>query len=816
MSRADTLIARSSTNSISFYPNPGVLLPALLAMLVTQIFRFDQHRWIPAIWIESICFLLVPVLLFFFFRQRLANELKSRSTLYLFQSGAMLFGVLAITWQFASRSLGLGDSNEVLALLALQNVSWYLAVFSKIRGFEKACMTMCGAVVFFICCMTDQIQILIVCGIFALLCLWWLLGLYWDRLDSQAIDGSARMLPIHGTSVGIAALAMVSVMAAAAYSPFQFNPLKLTGFSPFSGGEDGYQNEFANSGIGDGHLLKAGKNAKSTGAVDSDEFIEDDKPSFYDVVTERYEGPVFKRRRNRSVSIDTLAKHMHDAKRAELSGQSFRTMRDNESESDLALQDKLTEALFFVEGTVPARFAVDTFQQFDGWDWTKATLVDKSPSFQPPIQLHTFGEKPIYSLSQYVPNYLPGRRHHRIKMMRLETDALTSPAFISQWHIALANNPDLFRWKDGLIRMNGGTIASDTVIDIESFIPNYHMMRADKELRFSFDSSELPFESERMINTSDDPEVLENEWLTSAGSVFLQVPDNATRQQLSQRVENWIDGVQPGWNQVEAITNRVRSEFKLNPGWEIDQEAEDTVGHFFEQGEGPSWMFATTCVMALRTAGYKTRLASGFLVRKDDYDRTSKQSVVDGENLHMWPEVCLDGRFWIPVEPTPGYPVPYSTQTVWEWLVSMIGIAINVVIQNPLTSILTAASTVFAFLFRADLVSLLALCWWYVVRFCWPRGLVRATRQLIDTRFWAAGHSRPHSETIRTWYTRVEPRLATGFFELWNLKNFCSGIVRSSTRPDLVNPCSELVNTLSLKRIRQFVSQARKQEKKND
>ena len=561
-------------------------------------------------------------------------------------------------------------------------------------------------------------------------------------------------------------------------------------------------------------MLTAGKNATTAGAVDSEEFIQDDKPSIYDVMTDMYDGPAFKKKRHRAVAIDVIAKHMHDIKRSEQEGRTFRTMRDSEKTADLELEDKVTEALFFVEGTVPARFTIDTFQHFDGWDWTKSEAAEAESSWRPPIRLEKRNSKPVYRLNHSQPDYLTGKRVHRVKLMRLECANLPTPAFLNRWHIPRVEQEGYFRWGEaGLIEIDGNPIPSHTVIDLESFVPNYHVMRAISDLRLQKQSNSLMLAIDKWIGVASDSAQVSHKPRSQnhldRESPFLQVPDNDNRETIAALAGEWTAGIEPGWNQVESIVGHMRKDFLLDPDWLVDQAVEDTVGHFLQQGGGPSYLFATTCAMALRSAGYKTRLSSGFLVRQQDYNRTARQSIVSSDNLHMWPEVCLDGKFWIPVEPTPGFPIPYSTQTVWQWATAQVWAIANWMVLHPVISILLAVATGLAVVFRADLIVLLVLCWWYLVRLFWRRGLLTATRQLIDSRFWAAGDKRPDSETIQSWYSRVEPGMETGFFELWYAKNYSSRPIAVSGS-ELVAQCRQQVNGLKMQKIREFISNQKK------
>ena len=787
----------------------GAVIPAFVAMLTLYMFRTDQHRWLPALFMEGIFFTLIPVLLFWLIRKWANKNPKAatdRQIMYFAQASAFVSVALLIGWQVISRNIGLGDANEIVALMIVQIVSWNLAVFASVRGFEKASFVLCGALVFFICCMTKRIDIFVTGAFFAVASLWWMAGIYWSKLDSKAIDGNPKMLAIHGSSTAISVVIVALVVGVSLLIPFSRGQFIAPGFSPFSGGENGYQDEFASSGIGDGNMLMAGNNATTTGAVDTDQFIEDNKPSLYDVMTDKYEGPAFKKKRNRAIALQKKAKHIHDVKQSEQAGKTFRTMRNSERELDIEYEDRISNALFFVEGTVPARFTLDSFHHFDGWDWTKVPIDEETP-LPAKIRMQKSSGKPVFKLSQAKSNYLTGSRFHRVKIMRLDTASLPAPCFLDRWRIPQVDKADFFRWDEaGVIRYVSEAIPEQTVIDFNSFVPNYHVMREASDLRRGQSVGSWTHFFDEYIGVArgaGNPSLQKSKTMSSdPDSPFLQVPDNSSRDRIAALAKEITTDKTPGWNQVEAIVNHLRNEFEYDAKGEEDESAEDTVGHFLDQNGGPSYMFATSCAMLLRESGYRTRLASGFLVRKKDYVARSRQSIVTKENLHMWPEVCLDGKFWIPLEPTPGFPIPYSTETLWQWTMAKVHAAIGWVWNHPLLSLLMATLVTLCYRYWANLITSLMLGWWNIVRILWPPLLLRTTRQLIDLRFWAAGDKRPRSRTIRNWYTRNEPELSTGFFDLWNANNYCSS-PQEIADGDLIAKCREQVQRLTLGRIQQ-------------
>ena len=775
------LTSRES-RKIDLHWKPGAIFSALMASLVLQLFRMDQHRGITIMWIEYVIFLILPIAFFLFVTRWTSRNESSNTqttTAYLAQGGAVAIALLLIVAQMIDRSVGLGDANELVALLVLQGIGWHLAIFASVRGFERASLLICGAIVFFVCCMSQRLDVLIAGALFAISSLWWLAGLYWSRLDSKAIDGNSKVLTIHASTTGITAIVILLCLAIASLVPISNSQFSLAGFMPFSGGEDGYEDEFAASGVGDGNMLTAGNNATTTGAVDSDEFIEDDKPSIYDVMSDQYEGPVFKnQKRKRAIPLDVKAKHIHGVKQSEQAGRSFRTMRNTDRELDTELEDRISKALLQIEGSVPARFVIDCFHQFDGWDWSKVDIANENP-LNPRIKIFKSLGKPFFKLQRVKEKYLTENRTHRIKIMRFENPNLPTTSFLNNWHIAKVDDVTMFSWDDsGVVKFAGEMIPPQTVVDVNGFVPNYHLMRDDRALS-------------RYANSDSD-------------SLFLQVPDTDSKDRIASLAAQYTAGSDTGWNQVEAIVQRFRNDFELDPEWEVSETVDDTVGHFLDQNGGPSYMFATSCAMALRSAGYPTRLASGFLIQQEDYDRRSRQSIVTTRNLHMWPEVCLDGKYWIPVEPTPGYPIPYSTETLWQWAKAAFHAYVVAPIRShPFISTIIALAFVLSYVYRAIVVTNLMLLWWHFVRIVWPQRILETTRQLIDVRFWFAGDARPESRTIQSWYTRVEPGLSSGFFELWNFKNYCSRPL-AFDREDTVSKCQEQISAITLKKIQQL------------
>ena len=248
-------------------PRVGVLIVSLLAMVIVQMFRKGHVESVALLVAEVAVFSILPWIVYGFLRYRFrtgSEWLFTKTIVFGFQSGAILVGLLVILWHVALRAFGYGDATEIVALVTVQSVSWYLAVFSKVPGFEKTSSILSGALVFFVCCMANEWKFFLIAGLFSFVGLWWLLGHYWSRLDAKAIDGDSRSLGLHGSTVSLTMLFIALVVGLAAMIPFSQNGSPLAGFMPFSGGENGKVDEFAISGIGDGNMLTPGLNATTT------------------------------------------------------------------------------------------------------------------------------------------------------------------------------------------------------------------------------------------------------------------------------------------------------------------------------------------------------------------------------------------------------------------------------------------------------------------------------------------------------------------------------------------------------------------------
>lgn len=804
---------------------PGTtLLPAmelsllgLLTFLGVFVMRLEAHQWPAWLLVESVFHFALPVFLLSWFAPRIRRARiagKQKQVVYWVQFAALFVAIAPLVGQFATRKFGFGEGIEFVLLATFLYATWLLTVFSRCVSLERASFTLSSSLILFTCLKSPSTLVYVFVSIYSLVALWWLFGQYWNRLESKAIDGYQRNIPLRSVTLLCSYLLLVSTGATLIAWNVSVQTTSLRGFMPFSGGSS-WEDEFTRSGVGDGEMLAAGSNATTTGAVDSDQFIEDDKPSIYDIMSETFSGPMkIKNRSNRAVALEAKAKHLHQVIQSEQEGKAFRTVRHPPRNERLELETRCTDALFFVEGSVPARFTIDRFDHFDGWDWTKADLIAKEnrgslETRNTPIVLNKSTGVPWFVIQNLEREYLPYLRTHRVKMMRLNTDTLPAPAFLKSWHIHRVEDKSLFYWNDrGMVAMQGAFIPTHTMIEMISRVPNYHVLRNTENLQLVNHCNSnwemidkllgVGTESGTSVGTFDSRE-------SDPDHPFIQIAQNKSTARVILLAEQWSSDCRPGWNQVEAIVNRLRTDFQLDASWVADPDGRDSIGQFLDQRGGPSYLFATTATQLLRAAGYRTRLARGFLVQEKDFDRQANQSVVRADNAHVWPEVCLDGWHWIPVEPTPGFPIPFGEQTFWQWVQTQFASSWVWIVNHSFLVAALICLVFFGYRFRRELVVMSSNVLWLLAFILFPHRRLKTTRQLIDVRFWAAGYSRPASASMPEWISRIDSALANDFVRCWLIQNYCS--LEGTSPREIRSACRTVVIGLTFRKIKELSRQ---------
>lgn len=173
-------------------------------------------------------------------------------------------------------------------------------------------------------------------------------------------------------------------------------------------------------------------------------------------------------------------------------------------------------------------------------------------------------------------------------------------------------------------------------------------------------------------NISEDAEYLKT-WTTAAQRYSGQrIPieelyayrEKVTEQYLpetdiSPKAEEWLAFITADANtdveKLKYIESALASmTYNTSPG-ELPDTVTDEAGYLdyflVEKREGYCAHFATAFVLLARAEGFPARYVQGFCVPVVSGEETP----VYANMAHAWPEVYIDGKGWIPFEPTPGF-----------------------------------------------------------------------------------------------------------------------------------------------------------------
>lgn len=130
---------------------------------------------------------------------------------------------------------------------------------------------------------------------------------------------------------------------------------------------------------------------------------------------------------------------------------------------------------------------------------------------------------------------------------------------------------------------------------------------------------------------------------------------------ISPKLEEWLASVTAGartdTDKLKKIEDALSGmKYNTSPG-ELPAtvtDAQSFMDYFIlEKGEGYCVHFATAFVLLARTEGFPARYVQGFCIPAVSGDET----LVYSDMAHAWPEVYIEGKGWIPFEPTPGFAV---------------------------------------------------------------------------------------------------------------------------------------------------------------
>jgi len=747
---------------------------AVIAWLLIYLFRASVpvEGWI--LWLQPIASLFMACVFLWITR---AKE-DEREAGWWLGGYAVIGGMIPFGIGLWERGAGVGSPWEILTLLVFANWILGMASLSRFRKFQNFTAVFAGAAVFVVISMVEDsaangwlFSLLAVA--YGMVVLWWSMTSYWQRLEQKFADENRSEWSIR-TAAFLVCLLGIAVLGGVLLLFASTRYWDVRGFSWFSGG-DRFSDEYARGGVGEGDGIRAAtEHAHTFGPVDSELYLESRQPSLYDVSSEFYGHPQ-KIRQSRAIALE-----------AEMGKtQPNRTYRNQRASSEFSVArkprvsrltnpgDELVSVLFFWKGRVPAWLALESYNDYEDRFWLHREPDEIENRFWQPgmptdefyrwVELQNYSDRPWMKIRRHEgSSVFGGWDYSAVKVINFRELRIPTPPGLEQLYIDKVDKPDFFFvGSDDIPRLNNNSsyIPPDTVIHLLSAVFNVYPLMIYPEQA----QSQLKQQEKRM-------------------EIFCHA--DFVPQPVRQTAESWSQSGETDWERVELITRRLRREFQLNRDLVLPGEEIDPASFLLQQGEGNDYMFASTAVFMFRSLGIPSRLVKGFYADPKNFDRKTGHTGIVGSDIHVWAEVCLDGEFWIPVEPSPGYPRPRYQLSGWQRVVLSIYHLRRWIVRNPFTVLLLAlALGIAGWNYRRLLDRLNTVLWWGSV---WirPQRVVWESAKLIEKRSRLAGMSRPVSMTPARFHQTLAGQVQPELMERVEFKRFLGNLDRILYHPN--------------------------------
>jgi hypothetical protein len=768
-----------------------VLVLALLATVAVTLIRIDAS-WAPwTIWVPTLLSTLIAIALMWVVPARAAT--KHPGGLWIGISAVLI--VYVIPWNILVKTIfaHTGEPLELVMLAMVQQAAIVAVTLYPVRKAEWISGLLSFFLFVFCITMSNARGIYILAGVYALLSIWWLMGAYWERIQGGFV--AQQSVPVIRLRASIL-ISLVGLLLLLGYfgSTRSTTLGSLLGFMPTSGGND-QNDESARSGIGDGdRVVAAQETAMSFGPVESELFLEDTSPSLYDMFSDMYgEDPKVTKRAEKAVSLpgaEGPQKHQH-LSQSQKSSREFSAVRRAKLGQQKKPEQKLTSAMLYLIGDVPTHLVMETFDAFDGRQWTH-----QQPIREVELKLQAIGDKPYVN---FTPKggirYALREQVYGVKLINLKSARIPSPHLLSGVHIDKVDRVDFFgRTRDDVPQMvEREHIPQLTVLHLRTFLPHVHTLRdSDTFRRYAWrvraEAKYVDAAAVKKAQAEFDVKHPEGEMLLQAmpqldslldvSSQSKNVTIPATPAQTSDATANlealqafevyyqiasekamieelaakWTRGVSRGWGEVDAIVTNLKEEFTHDPTATVPEDCEDVVEHFLKSKSGPDYLFASTAAMLLRARGFPTRLVTGFYADPEDFEYATGQTIVRKEDLHTWLQVSIDGTHWISVEATPGFMNPIEDLNWLEWAEIGFWWTCRWLLNHPLAVLVTLSALAWIVWARIWIVELILTLWVAVIG---SMGSLRSrTLWLVWLLQWRGklhGKPRPSYKTLRSW-----------------------------------------------------------------
>ena len=676
--------------------------------------------------VVGLILLAVSASTYAFLRRRSADE-TSPSLATIGVTAALLVGLWGIDlgWQFAYSG---GLPYELVLLMFTRDA----ALAAVALGGNPVCLRLSGglslAAVLFASVLTEQRLMSPLLAAFSLLGSYWLILLYWSLIEVKLLEGRSGRPPVLAIAVGGLLVGLTTVLIV--------GPRQTLGVLAELVGTSGgtrFTDPNARGGVGDGpNLVRGEENARSSGPVDSEVFLETLERSLYDASNEKWgepEKPV-KREHSPAVAVESAPSES----RTERSKQSnpareFSVVRKRRRHAG-APPTVQADAAYFIKGKTPLHIRQAAFEVFDGRRWLEPNLMRESVHLGmgfggwlclPPL------ESPV----------LAGDVDHRVVVGRVDSRIVPLPSYAERFFIDRVNRPDFFALpQPGVVTFRGEHgLPRQTVLDVRSHTIDPARLRA------------LPIPASRTYAL---PRFVD----LDVEADLHGARDPAAASRVAALAREWTQGVPRGWPQIEAVVARLRADYRYTPQSALPEDSPDPVSTFlFDHRAGDDYAFATAACLLLRSLDYPCRFVEGLYARADRLDAASKHTPVRiPDDLHTWVEVMLPGRDWIVVEPTPGFDVLGPERSFFGQVAAQFTHALGRLRAHPLALAFALATLAAAGASRRRIASALVVLVWRIECRGEPRRRILATLRLLERRARIAGRRRPAGSTLRSWY----------------------------------------------------------------
>jgi transglutaminase-like putative cysteine protease len=562
-----------------------------------------------------------------------------------------LLAVMLLPWVMdrVARTIGYGNGVEILMLTSL---AWGgiacagLARTSRTVGLSVVCS---GFLTLFTTFISDSAVATIFAYSWGGLCLWWLVSNHWEQVaacSATRVQALARGRLIVMT-IGATAFLLGTLLVSNRIPVIRKLRAEVM---PTSGGT-GSTDMAARRGLGNGEALVAAKqHATSFGAVETDVFLDSEKPSLFDVFSEEFGEPRKNKRVEQTQALSPTNIMSEQEKVAETNRSSrndtFSTDREMPNQGQ-AGEDLESDALMMWVGESAAHLALERYEYFDGVDWHPSADLHSfgDDSGQTPMAIQLDEETWFKVRDRWVQNSLSpfiGQLTEALKFTRFRSATIPTRAGLQLWNIDQITREDFF------------SVSSSECLLMpdREHVPDYTVVR--------------------FINSRIDLERLEELARTcSPGQAHSQLSPECTSA-IAALAHRYVGKLPRGWDQISAVIEGLRRDFIANATLEDGRSAAPAlqasstpIQTFLEQRTGPSYMFATTAALMLKHLGYRTRLVTGFYVNPTNRLPGSSEFAILPQDAHVWLEINVGHGYWIPLEPTPGFRQPQYRASVW-------------------------------------------------------------------------------------------------------------------------------------------------------